>query len=68
MAIEQRRPRQGEMPVRWDELSKSPGHAFHDRLQAVLIAAGFDASTMAAKAASAPGAAWVAQVAASTSH
>ena len=27
----------------WDELPKSPGHAFYDRLQAVLVEAGFDA-------------------------
>ncbi|MGE3293787.1 MAG: transposase [Geminicoccaceae bacterium] len=28
--------------VGWAELPRSPGHAFHDRLQAVLIEAGFD--------------------------
>ncbi|HEX5795401.1 MAG TPA: transposase, partial [Geminicoccaceae bacterium] len=27
----------------WDELPKSPGHVFYDRLQEVLIEAGFDA-------------------------
>ena len=26
----------------WAELPRSPGHAFYDRLQAVLVAAGFD--------------------------
>lgn len=34
---------QGQMMVMWDELPKSPGHAFYDRLQAVLLGAGFDA-------------------------
>jgi transposase len=31
------------MLLRWDELPKSPGHVFYDRLQVVLIEAGFDA-------------------------
>ena len=31
------------MMVLWDELPRSPGHVFYDRLQAVLIEAGFDA-------------------------
>jgi len=35
--------RQGQMMVLWDELPRSPGHVFYDRLQAVLIEAGFDA-------------------------
>jgi len=43
MAMGRQGPRQGEMLVTWDELPKSPGHAFYDRLQAVLIEAGFDA-------------------------
>ena len=30
------------MLVSWEEMPRSPGHAFYDRLQAVLIAAGFD--------------------------
>src|SRR3954466_2132403 len=38
--------RQGERPtdlrLGWAELPRSPGHAFHDRLQAVLVGAGFD--------------------------
>ena len=43
MAMGRQGPQQGEMLVRWDELPKSPGHVFYDRLQAVLIQAGFDA-------------------------
>jgi transposase len=43
MAMGRQGPRQGEMLVTWDELPKSPGHAFYDRLQAVLLEAGFDA-------------------------
>jgi hypothetical protein len=31
------------MLASWDELPKSPGHVFYDRLQAVLVEAGFDA-------------------------
>jgi transposase len=31
------------MMVLWDELPKSPGHVFYDRLQAELAASGFDA-------------------------
>jgi transposase len=31
------------MLVTWGEMPKSPGHEFYDRLQAVLIEAGFDA-------------------------
>src|SRR5438477_12385133 len=30
------------MLVSWAEMPRSPGHAFYDKLQAVLIAAGFD--------------------------
>lgn len=43
MAMGRQGDRQGEMMVLWDELPKSPGHAFYDRLQAVLSEAGFDA-------------------------
>ena len=43
MAMGRQGPRQGEMLVTWDELPRSPGHVFYDRLQAVLIEAGFDA-------------------------
>jgi transposase len=42
MAMGRQGPRQGEMLVTWDELPRSPGHAFYDGLQAVLIEAGFD--------------------------
>ena len=34
---------QGEMILTWDELPRSPGHVFYDRLQEVLREAGFDA-------------------------
>jgi transposase len=43
MAMGRQGPRQKEMLVTWDELPKSPGHVFYDRLQAVLSEAGFDA-------------------------
>jgi transposase len=43
MAMGRQGPRQGEMLVTFDELPKSPGHVFYDRLQTVLIEAGFDA-------------------------
>jgi hypothetical protein len=43
MAMGRQGPRQGEMLVTWDELPKSPGHVFYDRLQTVLADAGFDA-------------------------
>ena len=43
MAMGRQGPQQGEMLVTWDELPKSPGHVFYDRLQAVLVEAGFDA-------------------------
>jgi transposase len=34
--------RQTDLIVGWAELPRSPGHAFYDRLQAVLVEAGFD--------------------------
>src|SRR5881398_1847763 len=34
--------RQGELMVMWSEMPRSPGHVFYDRLQAVLLGAGFD--------------------------
>lgn len=34
--------RQGDLVVTWREMPRSPGHVFYDRLQAVLIDAGFD--------------------------
>ena len=43
MAMGRQRNRQGEMLLSWDELPKSPGHVFYDRLQEVLLEAGFDA-------------------------
>ena len=42
MALGRRGERQVELMVGWAELPRSPGHAFDDRLQAVLVAAGFD--------------------------
>ena len=42
MALGRQRDRQSEMLVAWSELPRSPGHAFYDRLQAELIAGGFD--------------------------
>ena len=42
MAMGRQGPRQCEMLVTLDELPKSPGHAFYDCLQAVLVEAGFD--------------------------
>jgi len=43
MALGRQRERQSEMLVTWADLPRSPGHAFYDRLQAELLAAGFDA-------------------------
>ena len=43
MAMGRQGPRQGAMMVLWDELPRSPGHAFYDRLQEGLTEAGFDA-------------------------
>ena len=42
MAMGRQGGRQGQMMVLWDELPRSPGHVFYDRLQAVLSEAGFD--------------------------
>src|ERR671913_70396 len=42
MALGRQKERQTELMVGWAELPRSPGHAFYDRLQAVLIDAGFD--------------------------
>jgi transposase len=42
MAMGRQRDRQSEILLSWDELPKSPGHVFYDRLQEVLIEAGFD--------------------------
>src|SRR3954447_9894461 len=42
MALGRQGERQADLMLSWAELPRSPGHAFYDRLQAVLIAAGFD--------------------------
>jgi len=42
MALGRQGERQTELMIGWAELPRSPGHAFYDRLQAVLIKAGFD--------------------------
>src|SRR3954454_13231989 len=34
--------RQGALMVMWSEMPRSPGHVFYDRLQEVLLGAGFD--------------------------
>lgn len=43
MAMGRQRASQGQMMVLWDELPRSPGHVFYDRLSAVLADTGFDA-------------------------
>src|ERR671913_2198448 len=42
MALGRQGERQTELRVSWAELPRSPGHAFYDRLQGVLLEAGFD--------------------------
>jgi transposase len=42
MVLGRQGERQTELMVGWAELPRSPGHAFYDRLQAVLVEAGFD--------------------------
>ena len=42
MALGRQGVRQTDLMVGWAELPRSPGHAFYDRLQAVLIEAGLD--------------------------
>ena len=42
MAMGREGDRQGDLIVTWGEMARSPGHVFYDRLQEVLIAAGFD--------------------------
>jgi transposase len=42
MALGRQGERQIELMVGWAELPRSPGHAFYDRLQAILVGAGFD--------------------------
>jgi transposase len=42
MALGRQGARQTDLMVGWAELPRSPGHVFYDRLQAILIGAGFD--------------------------
>lgn len=42
MALGKQGDRNGKMFVAWDEIPKSPGHVFYDRLQGMLAKAGFD--------------------------
>src|SRR3954469_1980453 len=42
MAMGRESDRQSDLMVTWAEMPRSPGHLFYDRLQAVLIAGGFD--------------------------
>ena len=42
MALGRQKERQADLMIGWGELPRSPGHAFYDRLQTVLIEAGFD--------------------------
>jgi transposase len=42
MAMGREGQRQAAMILSWDELPRSPGHVFYDRLQKVLGEAGFD--------------------------
>jgi transposase len=43
MAMRRETGAQGDLMMSWAELPRSPGHAFYDRLQKVLLDAGFDA-------------------------
>src|SRR5919206_4448122 len=42
MAMGRQTDRQGDLMVAWSEMPRSPGHVFYDRLQQVLVDAGFD--------------------------
>ena len=42
MAMRREAEVQGDLVVTWAEMPRSPGHAFYDRLQKLLIEAGFD--------------------------
>lgn len=42
MAMGRESGRQGDLIVTWDEMPRSPGHVFYDRLQEVLISGDFD--------------------------
>jgi transposase len=43
MAMRRETGAQGDLVVTWAEMPRSPGHAFYDKLQKLLIEAGFDA-------------------------
>ena len=43
MALGRQKGRQADLMIGWGELPRSPGHVFYDRLQTVLVDAGFDA-------------------------
>ena len=40
MSLGRQGERQTDLMIGWAELPRSPGHAFYDRLQAVLVALG----------------------------
>ena len=42
MAIGRQGDPQGDLMVTWSEMPRSPVHVFYDRLQEVLVGAGFD--------------------------
>jgi len=42
MAMRRETGVQGDLVVTWSEMPRSPGHAFYDKLQSLLNAAGFD--------------------------
>src|SRR6478752_7644178 len=42
MALGRQGERQADLMIGWAELPRSPGHAFYDRLQMILVGAGFD--------------------------
>src|SRR3954452_2684757 len=42
MALGRQGERQADLMIGWAELTRSPGHAFYDRLQMILVGAGFD--------------------------
>ena len=42
MARGRQAERQGDLMLTWSEMPRSPGHVFYDRLQQVLVDAGFD--------------------------
>ena len=42
MALGRQGDRQDDLMMSWAELPRSPGHVFYDRLQEVLVEAGFD--------------------------